>query len=233
MVQRVRPSGAGRLGKYLMVPALLIELLRLQRRYDVIYLFGLRVLGPACVAAAHLTGKPCVLRADVSGEVSAAFIWDRVGRTAPPLQWILRGLVAARDAAIRRADRLVSISGEICQEYLDAGVDPAKVERIPNGIDVERFTPANDALRAALRSRFSWDWQTIFLFAGRLQTGRLVDVDDDDGLYRAMKEVVARSDDTKRMADAGRAVVHDRYSIDASAARHAALFERVRQSQRG
>jgi hypothetical protein len=35
------------------------------------------------------------------------------------------------------------------------------------------------------------------------------------------------------MADAGRAVVHDRYSIDASAARHAALFERVRQSQRG
>jgi len=84
IIRRLPPSGAGRLGKYLMWPALLIELLRLRRRYDLIYLFGLRVLGPACVAAARLAGKACVLRADVSGEVSAAFVWERAGGTAPP-----------------------------------------------------------------------------------------------------------------------------------------------------
>ena len=334
--RRVPPSSPGRLGKYLMVPALFLELLRLRRQYEVIYLFGLRVLGPACVAAAHLAGKPCVLRADVSGEVSASFIWERVSGASAPLLWILRRLVAARDAVLRRADCLVSISGEIYQEYLDAGIDPAKVERIPNGVDVGRFVPADAALRTALRAQFGWGAQTVFLFTGRLhpikgidvllrawrrlvdevdgvrlvlvgsgeaehelraaaagldasvsflgqapdvlpylqaadafvlpsrregfsislleaaaaglpviatrtsgtveiiadgQTGRLVEVDDDDGLCEAMKEVVTHPDAAKRMAKAGREAVRSRYSIEVSAARHAELFERVRRPQ--
>jgi glycosyltransferase involved in cell wall biosynthesis len=63
------------------------------------------------------------------------------------------------------------------------------------------------------------------------ETGRLVDVDDDDGLYRAIRGVLARPDDARRMANAGREAVRSRYSIEASAARHAALFARVCRRQ--
>ena len=63
------------------------------------------------------------------------------------------------------------------------------------------------------------------------QTGRLVEVDDDDGLCEARKEVVAHPDAAKRMAKAGREAARSRYSIEVSAARHAELFERVRRPQ--
>ncbi|MDR0994457.1 MAG: glycosyltransferase, partial [Verrucomicrobiota bacterium] len=87
-VVRVGPSGFSRLGKYLMLPAACFQLWRLRKKYDVVYVAGLRVLGWAGMLAQACLGKPCVLRAEARGEFSGEFIWktpEGVIRLAPYL----------------------------------------------------------------------------------------------------------------------------------------------------
>lgn len=337
VMHRLPPVGSKRTAKYRMLAPLFLELLRRRREYDVIYVFGLRVLGPVCVAAAALLRKPCVLRADVSGEVSADIIWDQMRESPAWLRRMVRGLVSCRNALLKRAARFISISDEIHQEYRAAEIKSARIESIPNGIDTNRFAPVDPPEgRAALRARLGLTGPT-FLFTGRIHpikgldvllrawlrlaqevpdarlvllgagtaegfenelagfvaehglqdsvtfagpvsdvrpylqaadafvlpsrreglsislleamsaelpviatrtsgtvevvtdgaTGILVDIEDADGLYRAMREVLRDPQRAKAMANAARELVCRNYSIDRAAAQHELLFERL------
>lgn len=337
-VHRIPPVGTARTAKYRMMMPLFRELLRRRKTYDLVYVFGLRVLGPVCVLAGAVLRKPCALRADVSGEVSADFVWEQMRGSGGMLRGAIRGVIAGRNRLLRRAARLVSISDEIHREYLAAGVAPVQIDRIPNGVDVSVFAPADAERRAALRDRLGWMGPT-FVFTGRLHpvkglevllqawlqlvrevpnarlvligtgagkaggceddlkdfvaahglqdkvtfagqvsdvlgylqaadafvlpsrreglsislleamavglpviatrtsgtvevvtdggTGRLVDIDDADALYRAMRDCLRHPEQARTMAAAGRALVHDRYSIEAAATRHKVLFEQL------
>ncbi|MBA8792646.1 glycosyltransferase involved in cell wall biosynthesis [Friedmanniella endophytica] len=52
-----------------------------------------------------------------------------------------------------RADRYLAVSAWLAREWVAAGLDPALVEVVPNGIDPARYTPTDDAGRAAARAR--------------------------------------------------------------------------------
>jgi glycosyltransferase involved in cell wall biosynthesis len=60
---------------------------------------------------------------------------------------------SALAAGLRRVDRLVAVSPAMAERCARAGVAPARIASIPNGVDADRFIPVDAGQRAALRSR--------------------------------------------------------------------------------
>jgi glycosyltransferase involved in cell wall biosynthesis len=102
-IVRLAPSGFPRSGKYLTLPPVLNYLRRHRGEYDLIYVWGLRILGVAAALAGRYLGKPVVLRAEQTGEISGSFAWqDR--RTRPGVgDRLVRSALRARDRLLRRA----------------------------------------------------------------------------------------------------------------------------------
>lgn len=208
-VHRVGPTGFPRLGKYLMVVPALLRLLALRDRYDLIYVFGFRILGVAGLLAARILDRPCVLRSDVTGEARGDFLLrsDPASRSATARR-VFRGLLALRNRALRTAPRFVCISREISREFRDAGFPENRIERIPNGVDIEAFTPLGaessdphpgeardgdrhedrDAGRNALRERLGLPRDVpICLYTGRLDPEKQLDL-----LLRVWRRIAER-----------------------------------------
>lgn len=71
---------------------------------------------------------------------------------------------------LRRADRLIAISESLSKLSAEAGFPPEKVERIPNGVNVERFSPPDEAQRLALRARMGVGPDVrVFLSMGKVE----------------------------------------------------------------
>jgi phosphatidylinositol alpha-mannosyltransferase len=71
------------------------------------------------------------------------------------------------ERGLRRATRVVAITEEIADEASGLlGLDPARIARLPNGVDRRRFRPAHSAREAPAR----------ILFVGRLSEQKRVDV---------------------------------------------------------
>jgi glycosyltransferase involved in cell wall biosynthesis len=170
-VRRVPPSGPGRIGKYLMVPAALRALAREGPRHDVIVVRSTRVLGVPGLLAARALGRPVILQPEVNGELSGeAFTWGwKTGRALEPA---VRGLVALRNVWLRDADAFVAMSRRIREEMADAGVSPERIALIHHSVDTERFRPADSAERDALRAAHGLPEGTLAVFTGRLLRGK-------------------------------------------------------------
>ena len=89
----------------------------------------------------------------------------------------------------RRADAIISLTDQMKQELVIAGMAPERVVQIPNGVDCARFAPVSPERRAELRAQFGLpaDWP-IVLFAGRLAHPKAVDV-----LLRSWKKLHERN----------------------------------------
>ena len=173
-VYRVPPTGRPRLGKYLMLVPAYRELVRRRAEYDLIYVCGLRVLGLAGVLAALRTGKPCVLRSESRGELSGDFIWRTVdGHLLPARRALFGWLVALRNCLLRRAAGFLAISTDIRTEYEACGVPADRIATIVNGIDPQRFAPADAARRAECRRALDLPAAgRIWAYSGKLNRGK-------------------------------------------------------------
>ena len=173
-VYRVPPTGRPRLGKYLMLAPAYRELVRRRAEYDLIYVCGLRVLGLAGVLAALRTGKPCVLRSESRGELCGDFIWRTVdGRLLPVRRALFGWLIALRNCLLRRAAGFLAISADIRAEYEACGVPAERIALLVNGIDPQRFAPADAVLRAARRRELELPAAgRIWAYAGKLNRGK-------------------------------------------------------------
>jgi glycosyltransferase involved in cell wall biosynthesis len=170
-VIRVPPSGPGRTGKYLMVPAALAALFHEGPAHDVIVVRGTRVLGVPGLLAARATDRPVVLQPEVNGELRGeALTWGwRRGRLLEPL---VRWLVTLRNVWLRDGDAFVAMSRAIRDEMVGAGVAAGQVRLIPHGVDTERFRPARGDERDALRQARGLPEGTLVLYTGRLLRGK-------------------------------------------------------------
>jgi glycosyltransferase involved in cell wall biosynthesis len=166
--------GGVRFAQYGVIPSFLRTLRREKDSYDLIYLCGFRVLGWPLVGLARRLGKPIVLRAEVCGEASGAFIWDKPGRgTRPALRHLFSPLIALRNRRLRRADSFLSISRVIRDEYLDSTFPEARIADIPNGIDLQRFTPVSPEQVPSLRRELGLPAQEpVFVYSGKLNRGK-------------------------------------------------------------
>lgn len=113
-----------------------VALWRLVRWCDVIHVHGVSTKNVLVTAAAKLAGRPIVLSLHTMGADAPEPI-----RQSGALAWW----------AFRSAARYLAVSPALMQASLGAGVDPARIQYLPNGIDTDRFTPASADERRALR----------------------------------------------------------------------------------
>jgi glycosyltransferase involved in cell wall biosynthesis len=188
-VRRVPPTGPGRTGKYLMVPAALRAVLREGRRHDVLVVRGTRVLGVPGLVAARALGRPAVLQPEINGELSGeAFTWGwRRGKALAPAA---RAVVTLRNLWLRDADGFVAMSRRIRDEMVGAGVAPERVAVIPHGVDTIRFRPAEPGEKEALRTSLGLPRGVLAVFTGRLLRGKGLET-----LLAAFAEVAAGEPD--------------------------------------
>jgi glycosyltransferase involved in cell wall biosynthesis len=61
---------------------------------------------------------------------------------------------------------------EIRREFLSRGYPGERLVILPNGVDTERFRPAEPREREVLRRELGWEGRTVALFAGRFEPHR-------------------------------------------------------------
>ncbi|MFC3088722.1 glycosyltransferase family 4 protein [Tabrizicola soli] len=127
-------------------------------RPDVVHAHELRSPSTTAIAYRMLTGTPVVakvLRGGSLGDV-AALSRNRLGRLR--LNRLLRSI-----------DAFAVISDEIDGELAAFGVEDARRNFIPNGVDTDRYRPATAGERAAARAALGLGEGPVALFAGRLE----------------------------------------------------------------
>jgi glycosyltransferase involved in cell wall biosynthesis len=168
-IVRVPPVGRGRWRKWGLSLTAVPALIEASREAQAVLVSGFRILGAPAVLATRLTGVPVVLKADNRGELSGEYF--RAGLSAAgltPASVPVRMFVGTRNALLRRAEAFVALSEEMASEFVSCGVSRERLHRIPNGVDIERFQPADAATRRALRHRLGLPDDRIVAFTGRL-----------------------------------------------------------------
>lgn len=128
------------------------ELARTLPRVDLVHVQGYSSKNIVLTAAARLFRKPLILHLQTSKHDEPATIRGH-GRLA---WWAYRG-----------ADAYISVSAALTAPYLEAGLPPARIREIPNGVDAQRFSPASPAERRALRERLQLPVdRPVVLFVG-------------------------------------------------------------------
>ena len=141
-------------------PLGLLRCLRHVLRCDVVHLHDSLYFGNVVVAlAARLLGRPVL-------------VTQHIGLVPYRQRW-LRGLMRAAVHTVGRvvlggASQVVFISREV-QRFFEGFVRFRQPPRfLPNGVDLEAFSPVSEAQRRALRQELGWpDAQPVFLFVGR------------------------------------------------------------------
>src|SRR6516162_2578769 len=195
-VQRIGPAGLMKGVGWRAVPAMctylgrLVTLLLAARRgYDLVIISGMKTIPLAAVPVCRLLGKKSVIRIESPFEIaepitaeSLATMGSFVGR------WLNRILMVAQRMTLRRADRVIAISAEIALRLRDLAYPEACIARIPNAIDLTKFTPAPARERQLLRNRLGFpENRTIMLHVGRLSRAKGVMM-----LMQTLPELLAR-----------------------------------------
>jgi len=171
-IYRTPPCGMKRFGKYLMVPFVLQQLFRLRNEYDVIFVCGYRILGIPAVIAAGILKKPCVLRAEGLGEMSGNYA-SAYKKLPLLVDQGFSAWIGCRNRVLKKADAFVSISKPVADEFLDSGISPEKVHLIPNGIDLNVFSPVDASKKSELRAQLKLPNNAfIAAYSGKLNQGK-------------------------------------------------------------
>jgi glycosyltransferase involved in cell wall biosynthesis len=95
-----------------------------------------------------------------------------------------------RKQIIKQVDAFVAISGEIAAEIESAGISPARIVRIPNGVAIPAASGLSSEARSRARAALGLPFRRVAVFVGRLasEKGLLV-------LAEAFKEILAREPD--------------------------------------
>ncbi len=76
----------------------------------------------------------------------------------------------------RRADAIISLSGQITQELIEQGFARERIVEIPNGVDTRRFCPVSPEEKARLRAALKLPQEGLLvIFTGRLHFQKGVD----------------------------------------------------------
>jgi glycosyltransferase involved in cell wall biosynthesis len=148
----------------------LVWLIKERQKFDIVFVDGFRTLGVSAILGGKLAGKKIILKPENIGEMSGAFFdggLKKIGLTHS--HWLVRPVIALRNAILRQADALCPISLDLEKEFLQEGIEWSNVHLIPNAYDSSRFFPISVDEKGKLRSKFSIDENRIVaIFTGRL-----------------------------------------------------------------
>jgi glycosyltransferase involved in cell wall biosynthesis len=115
---------------------MLARLFRSMPRVHVVHIHGFSTKNVLVAGVAKLFGRPVVLSLHTAGHDEP----EAIRRQGPLARW-----------AFDAADLYLSVSPALVEACLAAGLAPEKVRLVPNGIDLERFSPVTAAERVSLR----------------------------------------------------------------------------------
>ncbi len=178
-VRRIPPAGQLKGVGWRAIPAILGYLGRLgfilmseARRYDVVIISGLKIIPLAAIPVCRLLGKRCIIRIESTFELAEPLSAESRRSMGPAGRVIHKVLEWSQRFVLGRAEP-VAISREVESMLVGLGVAPERIARIPNGIDLQRFRPANADERAGLREQLSIPRSaTVVMFAGRLSRAK-------------------------------------------------------------
>lgn len=169
-VYRLAPVGSGQFKKWGLLFSGLPALVRLRNQYDLIFVSGYRIIGLTAVIAGKLFRKPVILKADSQGEMSGEFFESGLRKFNISRSFFLfRIFLKIRNVILKKAEAFSAISPEIVSEWDSNRVPRNKIHLIPNGVDTNRFTPADVGQKTFLREKLKLPQNaTIAIFTGRL-----------------------------------------------------------------
>jgi glycosyltransferase involved in cell wall biosynthesis len=147
------------------VTSAVARLLALRTHVDVVHAHQLLSPATAALLASPLLGRPVILNPHACGGIGDVGV----------LSSSALGRLRLR-AALERADALVAVSAAIRDELLEAGAPPQRIWSIANGVDTDRFAPAEEAEREALRAVLPMPPGPLVVYTGRLSPEKGVDV---------------------------------------------------------
>jgi len=145
-------------------------LLRKRATYDILLVSGFRTLGLSSGIVARLTGKRCIVRIetpmDLADTVSPESA-SRMGRLPHlVLTRVIRGM---RRITFVLVDELVVFTDQFKTQLERLGAPPRKIRCVPNGIDIEQFTPLSADAKRTLRTCLGLPMdKLIFIYTGRI-----------------------------------------------------------------
>lgn len=134
------------------------------RRYDIMHIHGAywRILPLLLVA--KLVGKKCILKMTQMG-------------TDDPLAIRQRRFGSVLLGTMSMADVVVAITDELTDSYIQAGLSPKRLARIPNGVDTTLFSPVDGETRQTLRAMLEIPpTMPVVLFVGAVNWRKGVDL---------------------------------------------------------
>ena len=177
----------GMMGRYLGMLTILPPLISHRKQYDVVLIAAPRILGAPVVVLMKLLGKKCVIKPDSCGEMDGSYALQQLAPgslksvLAKTYFWI-------RNMILKRADAYVAISSVVSKEIRNMGIDSRRVVKIPNGVDINKFTPLEQIEKHSLRVKRNLPEEAItFAYCGRLTHEKGL-----SSLLRVWKEVASR-----------------------------------------
>lgn len=169
-VHRLPPAGPEHFKKWGLLFTSLPALLRLQRKYDLLFVSGFRIVGISAILMSKLFKKVCILKADSSGEMSGDFFTKGLVKLhLSPSFLPFRMFLAMRNIILKYADAFVAISSPITAELVSHDISPEIIKAIPNSVDTSKFCPVNDQQKRELRQKLDLPQKdTTVTFTGRL-----------------------------------------------------------------
>ena len=191
-VWRLPPSGKGHLKKWGLVFSVPLKLWQLRHSYDTILVSGYRVMGIPSIIVGKLLGKPCILKADCIGEFSGEFFNPglrkfKLNHKSFPVNVFL----TLRNWLLRKSSAFVAISSVIADELQENDVPATRVFKIPNSVDVNRFSPVSEREKLKFRDALGIPQD---MKAG-VYTGRLVTTKGLPMLLRSWKTIAEQHPD--------------------------------------
>jgi glycosyltransferase involved in cell wall biosynthesis len=180
-VRRVDPPGRMKGAGWRAVPAMLSFIVRVAailcletRRYDIVMVSGMKTLPITAVPVSRLLGKRCVIRVESPFElvepISAESLQMMHGMLGRCVSGLLRRM---QQAVLQRATCVIAISQDIEERLGQFKHPPARIVRIPNAVDLSKFTPVAEEEKARLRDRLGYPaGRTIVLYVGRLSRAK-------------------------------------------------------------
>ncbi|MGH8220228.1 MAG: glycosyltransferase family 4 protein [Steroidobacteraceae bacterium] len=146
------------------------HLMRARREYDVLIVSGFRQIGLPVALLARIVRKPCLMRVDAAWDLNDELTPESNARIGPRAQRLVRAVIrTARRLTFDLSNRLVAFSDPLERRLVELGAAPKKIEKIPNGVDTDRFAPAAPKEKMALRRSLGLPTdRAIFIYTGRI-----------------------------------------------------------------